>query len=106
EGAPLDPIFSQIRGNLGKLVVGEDFAGVRVEVEENVGNVTIRGAVLGAGLFAGGQINSIKVASNLTSDDASDPAMFTARNKIGKLIVNGNVENALILIGYDKAGNP
>jgi hypothetical protein len=102
---PLDPALSQIRGSFGKLVVGLDFAGARVEVGENVGNVTIRGAVLHSELFAGGQIGSIKVLGQLTSDDPNDPAMFAARNKIGKLVIDGNVQNALILIGYDKAGN-
>ena len=107
EGGPTtDKSLSEIFGGLGKLTVGGNFVGARVEVGEDVGKVTIRGAVFGSQLFAGGQIGSLKVIGAMTSASVDDPNVFTARNKLGKLVVDGNVENAQILIGYDKLGNP
>jgi hypothetical protein len=105
EGLPIGDAISQIRGGLGKLVVGGDFTRARLEVTENVGSVTLRGAVLGS-QFSAGKIASIRVIGALTSDNPADPAIFSARKSIGRLVIEGDVTNARILIGYDKTGAP
>jgi hypothetical protein len=72
----------------------------------DIGSVTVMGDIDGGEIGAENQIKKVKVVGKLMSDDPLDPAILRVGANIEKAIINGDVQNALILAGYNRALEP
>jgi len=72
---------------------------------KDIGAVSVK-VDFGGALFSEGGIKSVKVVKNLKSEDPAGPSTITARNKLDNLVIGGNVENAEILVGYNRGEQP
>jgi hypothetical protein len=104
--APPNPFTggTLVAKTIGSLKVGGSIKQAAVNVTGGLGNVSIFGDLLGGGFFSGGNIQSVKVRGQISGDASGHPATVMARNGIDRLIINGDVENAHILAGYNKDG--
>ncbi len=106
------PVGAFTAGSIGSFTVKKDMNGGSVASAGNVASVNVGGDVHGGAVAAAGKIKVVKVFGTIDSDDPDKPAVVAAfgRTAAGKssgsfaidaLKVNGNVENALILLGYE-----
>ena len=72
----------------------------------DIGSVTVMGDIDGGEIGAETAIKKVKIVGKLMSDDPLDPAILRVGAAIAKVIINGDVENALILAGYNRALEP
>jgi hypothetical protein len=92
--------------SIGKMKVGKDVKSASMTATKGFGTLSVLGDFDKSSMFSDGSIKAVKVAGKMISDDPNTPSTITARNKLDVLIVNGNVENARILVGYDKDEQP
>lgn len=102
-----------IGGNLDG-TLGEGYSGL-LRAGMNIGNVTVKGSVLGGGeitgIIAGRTIGKVSIGGDLRSSSPLFTATISAEGfgagvALGGLSVKGDVENARILAGYSPAGAP
>jgi hypothetical protein len=91
---------------IGKLKIGLNMKGGGIATAKNIGLFSVNGDVVRGNIFGGGGIKTLKVLGKITSDDPGEPVNITARNQIGTLVVNHDVENARILAGYTSNTDP
>jgi hypothetical protein len=77
-----------------------------ITTTKDLGAFSVFGDLQNGSLFGGGGIKAVKVVGRVTSNDPNDPVTITARNKLGSLVINGDVENANILAGYNTNEDP
>jgi hypothetical protein len=88
EGIGVLKVFGGVKG--GAIATGKD-----------LGFASILGDFSG-GIMAGGNVKKIQINGSLQSEAVEPPSTITARNKIDSLVIHGDVENARILVGYDR----
>jgi hypothetical protein len=87
--------------------------GGSVQSSGDIGSITVAGGVNSAAVAAEGRIPVVKVFGDLTSADPAAPSVVTALARTGgttpkdavainNLLVRGDVENARILLGFNK----
>jgi hypothetical protein len=86
--------------------IGGTMKGGGITTTKDLGIFSVFGDLRNGNLFGGGGIKAVKVMGRVTSDDPNDPVTITARNKLGSLVINGDVENADILAGYNTNEDP
>jgi hypothetical protein len=69
----------------------------------NIGPVTVRGDISGGEITSEAAIQSVKIVGRLMSNNPLDPAILRAGMAIDKIVINDDVQNALILAGYNRA---
>ena len=72
-------------------------------------SVTVMGDVDGGEIAAETEIKTVKIRRNLISDDPEEQAILRVGAGVSKVLIQGDVRNALILAGYNKdleAKNP
>ena len=69
----------------------------------NIGPVTVRGDISGGEITAEAEIKSVKIVGRLMSNNPLDPAILRAGMAIDKIVINDDVQNALILAGYNRS---
>jgi hypothetical protein len=91
---------------IAKMSIGGSIKSGGIISTKDLGPMSILGDMKGGNIFSGGKARSITVRGQITADDAGNPANMTSRNGFDQIKINGNVENALILAGYTKDGEP
>ena len=98
------------RGGIGVFLnggippVGASHAGTLFAAD--IGSVTVMGNIDGGEISAETGIKNVKVVGSLRSDDPLDPAILRVGAHIDKVLIKGDVQNALILAGYNRALEP
>jgi hypothetical protein len=107
-------------GNIDSFSLKGFMNGGSVQSAGDIGSVSIGNGIMGGAVAADGRIPVVKVLGGLTSDDAARPAVVAALARLGatrpkdavaidSMLVRGDVENARVLLGYNKeevAKNP
>jgi hypothetical protein len=105
------PVGAVDADGIGSFRVTGSIDGGTVSSDGDIGSVKVNEALNGSAIAAAGQIRVVKVFGSLTSEDPAQPNLVAALAKVGstkpagavaidRLSVNGNVENAQILLGY------
>jgi hypothetical protein len=76
-----------------------------IATTKDLGAFSVLGDFAG-GLFSEGAMKSVKVVKSLMSESPSEPTAITARTRIDSLVIGGDVENARILVGYNRDEDP
>jgi hypothetical protein len=84
--------------------VGASHAGTLFAAD--IGSVTVMGNIDGGEISAETEIKNVKVVGSLRSDDPLDPAILRVGANIDKVLIKGDVQNALILAGYNRDLEP
>jgi hypothetical protein len=98
---------------VGTFNVGGDMNGGSVTSGGDIGNVNVGEDLHGGAVAASGQIKRVKIVGKLIGDDPATPALIAALAKVDStkpagavalntMLVRGDVENALVLLGYQK----
>jgi hypothetical protein len=106
----LDGFIAQGNATPSAVLQAESFGAVRIGGSVKLGGILTTkdlGSVFvkedfGGALLSEGGVKSVKVMKNLKSADVANLATITARNKLDVLVIGGDVENAEILIGYNR----
>ena len=123
-----DGTFQATTALIGKMVVGGNIDGSAggaeaglVKVNGPMGDIKVKGSIIGgadvSGIVSNGTLGNVKIIGNLRSADPARPALISALGKLNpataaeavairSITITGNVENALILAGYTRAGIP
>jgi hypothetical protein len=104
QGNPLPPGVL-LAESIGSLKIGGNVKGGGIVTTKDLGSFSVLKDFSG-GLFSDGGIKAVKVVGKMTSDDPAIPSTITARNKLDSLTINGDVQNARILVGYNKDEMP
>jgi hypothetical protein len=107
------PTGSFNAGSVGTFSVGGSMMGGSVTSNGDIGSVSVGGDLNSGAIISEGTIKNVKIEKSLVSDDPEDPAIIAALARIGgtkaadalaldELRVKGNVENAQVLLGYNK----
>jgi hypothetical protein len=105
------PVGAVDADGIGSFRVTGSIDGGTVSSDGDIGSVNVNQDVHGSAIAAAGQIKVVRVFGSLTSEDPAQPTLVAALAKVGstkpagavaidKLTVNGDVENAQILLGY------
>ena len=97
---------SLLAETISKMKVGGDAKSASIIATKGMGSFSMLGNFQNSSMFSEGNIKAVKVAGKMVSDDPNNPSTITARNKLNVLIVNGDVEHAQILVGYNKDEQP
>ena len=84
--------------------VGASHAGTLFAAD--IGSVTVMGNIDGGEISAEAGIKNVKVVGSLRSDDPLDPAILRVGANIDQVLIKGDVQNALILAGYNRELEP
>jgi hypothetical protein len=95
-----------IGGKVGKLTLKKSITGATFVAGGAVGEVVVAGSLQEALFFADAGIRKMTIGANLASADAAAPSVISARGRLDSLLVKGDVQNAQILAGYTKDGDP
>ena len=101
-------------GSIGALAVKGSIHNAAVNSNGTIGSVNVAHDVNGGAIVAAGALKVVKVFGNITSDDPNAPSVIAALASvpnskpksaiaINTLTVKGNVQNAEILLGYNKS---
>ena len=101
-------------GSIGTLAVKGSIHNAAVNSNGGIASVNVAGNVNGGAIVAAGALKVVKVFGNITSDDPNAPSVIAALASvpnskpksaiaINTLTVKGNVQNAEILLGYNKS---
>jgi hypothetical protein len=96
-----NPLAVLLADSIGRLKIGGSVKGGAIATNKGLGPFSLLGDFQNGNLFGGDGIKSVKVLGRIVGDDPANPVTITARNKLGSLVVNNDVENARILVGYN-----
>jgi hypothetical protein len=97
---------SLLADQIGSIKIGGSMKGGAINVDKGLGSFSMIGDFLAGDLTSGGNIHVVKVRGQISTNQPDNPITITAKDGIDRMLVKGNVSNALILAGYNKAGEP
>jgi hypothetical protein len=90
---------------IAKMTIGGSIKGGGIVTTKDLGSMSMLN-MNGGSIFSGGKVRSIKVRGEITAGENDDPASMTSRDGFDKITIKHDVNNALILAGYTKDGEP
>jgi hypothetical protein len=99
------PLGVLLAESIAALKIGGSVKGGGIATTKDLGSFSLLGDFTG-GLFSEGGIKQVKIVKSLKSEDSSEPTAITARSRIDSLVIGGDVENARILVGYNRDEEP